>query len=227
MYLIVYNISIMNQAEQIISQLNIPEIIEKDLEYVAVIDQDRRVDFVSRQNALDPEQGNKRVIVGLFGLTKNEQGEDCMVLQRRAPDKKEFPNCLTFAGSGHVGLEDVQEGSIDFVGAMDRELKEETGIDVGRKIELLSNFESIREDEQGRQIRLEMILGVTQIDYQMLQDFVETSEVKGIEVVPLQKMLSQIATTPEDREEGFKFSIPFEQSIIYLFNNARKFLHEP
>ncbi|MBD3362648.1 NUDIX domain-containing protein [Candidatus Dojkabacteria bacterium] len=199
----------------------------EEIEYVAVINNEGEVEFEARDKASNPENDLKRLIIGLLGFTRNEEGEDCMILQRRSRSKKEYPDHLTFAASGHINPEDLVEDEVDFIGAMARELNEEMGITTIPSLALISSFESREQKEGYPDIRKEMMLGVTQIELSQLENFTTTDEVSSYELIPWEKVLTQVMTDPEDREEKYKFTIPFEQSILHLVDTADALMREP
>ncbi|NMC36316.1 NUDIX domain-containing protein [Candidatus Beckwithbacteria bacterium] len=191
-------------------------------ERVAVLDYGN-LDFIDRAKASSNVELT-RLIVGLFVTTTDENGEFCVVLQRRSKHKKEFPDCLTFLVSGHVDEQDMYhvfalpqtllEALTDT--ALLRESFEEIGITIEKFDETRCFDSEIRENNiPAKQMHIKTIC----IDRSVLGELrYNPEEVDGIEVVPLKKIIEQIKLSPEEREAGFEFTTPFEEFMRLVFN---------
>lgn len=199
---------------EILSQkTNSIEIQNTDIEHVAVLDINNNLSFAERPFAMDPENELKRIIVGMFLTTSDKNGNDYLVLQRRAANKKEYPNYLAMSAAGHINPEDSVDGVLDYSGALGREISEEIGLDPLNEVSIVSSFESIDKKDEGKDVKKEIVLGLGYVEFEELEKLYINEELSGIEVFRLQEIIDSVYS---EKSESNKMTKPTIQSIKHL-----------
>lgn len=210
-----------------LNSLTIEQIQPKEL--VAVLSDDGEVSFVERKRAMDPKNDLKRIIIGVSMTAFDENGNEYALLQRRSGKKKEFPNYLTAAATGHINPEDMTDGKLDFTKAMNREIKEETGLELENQIQLVSNFDVTEDNADEVAVRKHVVIGNVKVPLSQFKDALVNEEVSGFEIIPVDNLVS-LVRDPALQNENNRLTPVTVQTLSRLIDSGffgSKYVREP